>query len=89
MKGFLITLGVAVALSGCSSQPNYVMGSSKADMENLQTYNLNAVNNPPEGIVAGLDGSVGENIINRHRNTEAAPIAVEQDVEFTMGKENN
>ena len=84
---YRIAMGIAVvSLVACvSHELEYDMGSSVAQMVDSQVYNRDAVNNPPKGVVGGMDGGAGENVINSYRQTDTKKTSVSEEVEFSMG----
>ncbi|MBN4055681.1 hypothetical protein JYU12_02945, partial [bacterium AH-315-K03] len=72
-------------VSACASRHlDYEMGSSVKQMIDKQVYNPEAVNNPPKGIVAGMDGGAAENVINSYRKVGSQKQESAGDAEFTM-----
>jgi len=83
----LIALSPALlVLTACLNQtPKPDMGHSVGQMVESQIHNHDAVNNPPKGIVGGLDGGMGEKIINGYRQSGEKTNAVNENIEFGKG----
>jgi len=83
----LIALSVALlSLTACLNQaPKSDMGRSVAQMVESQIHNHDAVNNPAKGVVGGLDGGIGEKIINGYRQSGEKTSAVNENIEFGKG----
>ena len=81
-KRIVVTVAF-VSLAACMSQaPQPVMGTSVAQMVESQIHNHDAVNNPPKGVVGGLDGGAGEKIISAYRQGGKKSAPVNEQIEF-------
>jgi len=75
-----------LALTACLNQtPQPDMGRSVAQMVESQIHNHDAANNPPKGVVGGLDGGRSEKIISGYRQSSEKATAVNENIEFGKG----
>lgn len=83
----LVIVTCFVTLSACASQhTSYEMGSATRQIVQSQTFDKEAANNPPKGVVAGMDGGAAEQVIRSYRKAGKQQGSAEQATFSMKGK---
>ncbi len=71
---------------GSNKLNDYELGSALEQMRANQTYNQSAASKPPEGILAGMDGELGEKVLNAYRGA-GETTDVKSNIELDVGSD--
>lgn len=66
----IVVISAVVLSYGCAETPEWTPGLDVKQMVELQVANKDVIDNPPEGVVAGYNGSRGETVMKAYRSGE-------------------
>lgn len=86
----LMAMVIAALVASCAvTEPRAVeedFGKSVNQMIFVQTYDKAAANSPPVGPVKGMDGMMGENILQEYRKGIAREKEVKNEITINVGQ---